>query len=171
MENNYVVYHLHSDISNGVTSIDSVTKFTQYVQRAKECGMKALAFSEHGSVMNWLNKKEEIEALGISNQENFILKENDMDKRYAITMIALTPCNKQPRLYALGFTESDGDRMIPILCDYYNDTVWTFTDIESAKEVWNRYKNRLFERYHIQKHNVFISELKMTIDKVEELGE
>lgn len=29
MENNYVVYHLHSDISNGVTSIDSVTKFTQ----------------------------------------------------------------------------------------------------------------------------------------------
>lgn len=56
MENNYVVYHLHSDISNGVTSIDSVTKFTQYVQRAKECGMKALAFSEHGSVMNWLNK-------------------------------------------------------------------------------------------------------------------
>ena len=65
MENNYVVYHLHSDISNGVTSIDSVTKFTQYVQRAKECGMKALAFSEHGSVMNWLNKKEEIEAQGM----------------------------------------------------------------------------------------------------------
>lgn len=24
---NYVVYHLHSDLSNGVTNVDSVTKF------------------------------------------------------------------------------------------------------------------------------------------------
>ena len=28
---NYTVYHLHSDLSNGVTNIDSVTKFTEYV--------------------------------------------------------------------------------------------------------------------------------------------
>lgn len=96
-----------------------------------------------------------------------------MNKKYVISMMALTPCNKQPRLYVLGFTESDGDKMIPILCDYYNDTVWTFSDIESAKEIWNRYKNRLFERYgdRIQKKNIFISELKMTIDKVEDMGE
>lgn len=63
--NNYVVYHLHSDLSNGVTSIDSVTKFKQYVDRAKECGMTALAFSEHGSVFSWLDKKETIEKAGM----------------------------------------------------------------------------------------------------------
>ena len=29
---NYVVYHLHSDLSNGVTNIDSVTKYKEYVE-------------------------------------------------------------------------------------------------------------------------------------------
>ena len=31
MEKNYVVYHLHSMLSNGVTNIDSVTKYNEYV--------------------------------------------------------------------------------------------------------------------------------------------
>lgn len=62
---NYVVYHLHSDLSNGVTNIDSVTKFGEYITRAKECGMKAMAFSEHGSVFEWYHKKVAIEAAGM----------------------------------------------------------------------------------------------------------
>lgn len=62
---NYVVYHLHSDLSNGVTNIDSVTKFNQYVEYAKELGMKALAFSEHGSVFEWMHKKQAIEQAGM----------------------------------------------------------------------------------------------------------
>jgi len=33
---NYVVYHLHSDLSNGVTNVDSVTKFKEYIEKAKE---------------------------------------------------------------------------------------------------------------------------------------
>lgn len=62
---NYVVYHLHSDLSNGVTNIDSVTKFGQYIDKAKECGMTALGFSEHGSVFEWWHKKQAIEAAGM----------------------------------------------------------------------------------------------------------
>ena len=62
---NYVVYHLHSDLSNGVTNIDSVTKFKEYITRAKELGMKALGFSEHGSVFEWYHKKEAIEEAGM----------------------------------------------------------------------------------------------------------
>ena len=62
---NYVVYHLHSDLSNGVTNIDSVTKFKEYIARAKELGMKALGFSEHGSVFEWYHKKEAIEEAGM----------------------------------------------------------------------------------------------------------
>ena len=60
--NNYVVYHLHSDLSNGITNIDSVTKFQEYVEAAKELGMKALGFSEHGSILEWVKKKQTIEA-------------------------------------------------------------------------------------------------------------
>ena len=63
--NNYVIYHLHSDLSNGVTNVDSVTKFGQYVDRAKECGMAALGFSEHGSIFEWWHKKCAIEAAGM----------------------------------------------------------------------------------------------------------
>jgi DNA polymerase-3 subunit alpha len=62
---NYVIYHLHSDLSNGVTNVDSVTKFGQYVERASECGMKALGFSEHGSVFEWWHKKCAIEGAGM----------------------------------------------------------------------------------------------------------
>ena len=63
--NNYVVYHLHSDLSNGVTNVDSVTKFGEYIDRAKECGMRAMAFSEHGSVFEWYHKKIGIEEAGM----------------------------------------------------------------------------------------------------------
>ena len=65
MNNNFVCYHLHSDLSNGVTNIDSVTKYQQYIERAKELGMKAMAFSEHGSLFNWYHKKCDIEAAGM----------------------------------------------------------------------------------------------------------
>lgn len=65
MQDNYCVYHLHSDLSNAVTNIDSTTKFYEYVEAAKECGMKALAFSEHGSVFEWWHKKQAIEAAGL----------------------------------------------------------------------------------------------------------
>jgi hypothetical protein len=94
-----------------------------------------------------------------------------MKTKYVISMIAQTSWDEQPRLYCLGFTGFD--IMIPILCDYDDNDVWTFSDIETAKEVWNKYKDRLFERYGecIQKKNIFISEIKMTIDKVENLGE
>ena len=45
---NYTIFHLHSDLSNGVTNIDSVTKYNQYIEQAKKLDMTAMAFSEHG---------------------------------------------------------------------------------------------------------------------------
>ena len=62
----YTVYHLHSDLSNGVTNIDSVTKYKEYVDYAKSLGMTALAFAEHGNVFEWVHKKESIEAAGMN---------------------------------------------------------------------------------------------------------
>jgi DNA polymerase-3 subunit alpha len=65
MSNNYLVYHLHSDFSNCITNIDSATKVEMYVQKAKELGMNALALSEHGSFLNWYEKKKQIESAGL----------------------------------------------------------------------------------------------------------
>lgn len=59
------IYHLHSDYSSCTTNIDSVTKIEMYVDMAKKCGMSALAFSEHGNILNWATKKSLIEAAGM----------------------------------------------------------------------------------------------------------
>lgn len=53
---NYTIIHLHSDLSNGITNIDSITKFEEYIVKAKENNMKAIAFTEHGNCFNWYKK-------------------------------------------------------------------------------------------------------------------
>lgn len=45
--------------------MDSVTKYGEYIERAKALGMKALGFSEHGSLFEWYHKKTAIEAAGM----------------------------------------------------------------------------------------------------------
>lgn len=52
-------------LSNAVTNIDSVTTYKDYVKRAKECGMTALAFTEHGNIFEWVHKKIAIEEAGM----------------------------------------------------------------------------------------------------------
>ena len=64
-DKNYTVLHCHTMLSNGVTNIDSVTKYTDYINKAVECDMKALAFSEHGSFFEYLHKKEACEKAGL----------------------------------------------------------------------------------------------------------
>ena len=81
-EKNYTVLHLHSDLSNGVTNIDSVTKYDEYIDYAHSLGMTAMAFSEHGSVFQWLKKKNHIEELGMKyiHAEEFYLTEKLLDE-------------------------------------------------------------------------------------------
>ena len=85
MNNNYVVYHLHSMLSNGVTNIDSVTKYTEYVDYAKSLGMKAMAFSEHGCIFEWVHKKEYIEKSNmkyIHSSEVYLTEDNDNENKH-----------------------------------------------------------------------------------------
>lgn len=79
---NYTVLHLHSDLSSGVTNIDSVTKYNEYIDYAASLGMKAMAFSEHGSVFQFLKKKEAIEkhSMKYIHAEEFYVTENLYDK-------------------------------------------------------------------------------------------
>lgn len=65
MEKFYTLTHLHSEFSNGTTNIDSVTKYEDYIKRAKSEGMKAIAFTEHGNTFGWVKKKETCEKYGL----------------------------------------------------------------------------------------------------------
>ena len=79
---NYTILHLHSMLSNGVTNIDSVTPYDQYIDKAHELGMGAMAFSEHGSVLGWVKKKLHMEELGMKyiHAEEFYLT-NTLDEK------------------------------------------------------------------------------------------
>lgn len=52
-------------LSNGTTNIDSITSFGEYVKAAKESDMKAICFTEHGNIFEFIHKKEEIEKSGM----------------------------------------------------------------------------------------------------------
>ncbi len=61
MSNNYVVYHLHTENS----LLDSCTNYKLYVDKAVELGQKAICFTEHGDIYNWIEKKMYCEEKGI----------------------------------------------------------------------------------------------------------
>lgn len=79
MENNYTILHLHSMDSNPYSGleVDSITPFQSYIDKAKECGMKAIAFTEHGAVLHNVAKKQSCEKVGIKyiNAEEFYVTE------------------------------------------------------------------------------------------------
>lgn len=64
MSNTYSILHCHSDLSTGTTNIDSVTKYKDYIKKAKEDNLYNISFSEHGNIYNWYYKKQAIESVG-----------------------------------------------------------------------------------------------------------
>ena len=62
---NYTMLHSHTELSTGTTNIDSVTKAIDYIKRASELGMKAIAFTEHGNLLDWSKKKRLCEEYGL----------------------------------------------------------------------------------------------------------
>ena len=56
--NNYTAFHLHDDTSNCNGFADSCTKYDEYIKLAKRDGMKAIAFSNHGGIYDWVKKKQ-----------------------------------------------------------------------------------------------------------------
>lgn len=64
-ENTYVVYHLHDDTTNADGFADSCSKYTEYIDLAKKQGMTAIAFSNHGTIYDWIKKKQACDKAGI----------------------------------------------------------------------------------------------------------
>lgn len=58
---NYVAYHVHTELS----LLDSATKFQDYIDAAVRYGHRAIAFTEHGNVYQWVQKKMACDKVGI----------------------------------------------------------------------------------------------------------
>ena len=174
---NYTVLHLHSDMSNGVTNIDSVTKYIEYIKRAEELDMKAMAFSEHGSVFAWDLKKEDMEKHGlkyIHAEEFYVTKTADEKIRdnWHCLLIAKNwdGVREINKLASISFSRNDGH--------YYYAPRITFDDLlhtsdniiistaclggilnRASKDIQERFIKFLSENKHrcfleIQHHNV-----------------
>ena len=84
MSDNYTILHLHSMDSNPYSGleIDSVTNFEKYIPRLKECGMKAVAFTEHGCMLHNVAKKQLCDKNGIKliqAEEFYVTEKLDPD--------------------------------------------------------------------------------------------
>lgn len=84
MEKNWTVLHLHSMDSNPYSGleVDSITPFQAYIEKAKECGMRAIAFTEHGSLLHNVAKKQACEKAGIKyihGMEAYVTEKIDID--------------------------------------------------------------------------------------------
>ena len=58
---NYTVCHLHTEDS----LLDSCTNYKPYVDKAVELGQTAIAFTEHGNLYNWIEKKMYVNSKGL----------------------------------------------------------------------------------------------------------
>ena len=135
MNDNYVVWHLHSDLSNGITNVDSVTKYNEYVDYAASLGMKAIGFSEHGCIFEWVHKKQAIEAAGMKYLhcvEAYLTEDNDANEKhrdnYHCVLIAKNydGVKELNKLVSASFNRSD--------YHYYYTPRITFNELFSASD-------------------------------------
>lgn len=116
---NLTVLHLHSMDSNPYSGleVDSITPFQAYIDKAKECGMKSIAFTEHGAVLHNVAKKQACEKAGIKyiNAEEFyvtekIEKDNLVRDNYHCCLYAknLDGVKELNKLSSISFNRDDG---------------------------------------------------------------
>ncbi len=102
-------------LSNGITNIDSVTKFQSYIEYSKMNGMHSLGFSEHGSTFEWWHKKCAIEEAGmryLHSIEMYITESLDEKVRdnYHCILIAANydGFRELNKLISISFNRDDG---------------------------------------------------------------
>ena len=78
MNDNYVCYHLHTEDS----LLDSCTNYKLYVDKAVELDQKAIGFSEHSNIYNWIEKKMYANSKGLKYlHECEVYLTVDLDKK------------------------------------------------------------------------------------------
>lgn len=164
---NYTPYHIHTMLSNGVTNIDSITDFHAYIDKAKEYGMKAFAFSEHGSLFAWLKKKEYIESCGMKyiHAVEAYLTEDNNDKPHMLSgvdVLASGIAKKEVRINFYNYTTREDGGLLVTIDDPLNplNGKTVLVDPTTVKD----------EGYKKQKDNYHIVLIAKNYDGVKELN-
>lgn len=159
----YTPYHIHSMLSNGITNIDSITDFHDYVDRAKELGMKAFAFSEHGSIFAWLKKKEYIESCGmkyIHSIEAYLTEDNEETAHIFSAVDLVSSTKGKAKGIRIQFSKS-----------WKSDDGKTLAeDLETGKTIWIDPDTIKDEGYKKTRDNYHIILIAKNYDGVKELN-
>ncbi len=133
MEYNYTMLHCHTMYGNG-SFIDSTATYEQYIDRAKELGMSAIAITEHGMVVSWYKKKTYCESQGLKyiHAQEFYVTETLNEKvrdnyhccLYAKNFEGFKELNK---LSSKSFNRKEENRF------YYNPRI-TFDELTSTSD-------------------------------------
>lgn len=142
MDQFYTVHHLHDDTSNCNGFADSCSNFKEYIKLAKKQNMKAIAFSNHGGIYDWIKKKQECDKAGIKyihGIELYLCRELTDDDRgghiglYAKNFQGVLELNSLISLStSKGINEDNSDRHM-----YYNPRI-------SLAELMNTSDNIIF---------------------------
>lgn len=57
--------HMHDMVSNGLHYFEVCNKYSEYIQYSVENGIKSIAVTNHGTVVNWISHKLEAEKYGL----------------------------------------------------------------------------------------------------------
>jgi len=80
----FIIYHCHTDYSNTNGYSDSCTSYKEYIKLAKKYDMKAIAFSEHGNIADWVKKKQDCDKAKIKyihGAELYLCTKLEVDER------------------------------------------------------------------------------------------
>ena len=83
--------HLHTDRSNSILT-DSPNNLHDYINKAKEIGLKGIIFTEHGNCISWYHKKKYLEENGfkyIHAVEGYVCSDIESKESYHILVYAL----------------------------------------------------------------------------------
>jgi len=137
-----IYYHVHSDLSNATTVIDSITKYQEYIEKAKNYGCKALGFSEHGNIFEWWHKKCAIEKSGMKYihgfeayvTESINLEDKKRDNYHVILMAKNYEGFKEINLLASkSFNRSDV-KVIDNIERYYYSPRITYDELKATSD-------------------------------------
>ncbi|MDY7043727.1 PHP domain-containing protein [Virgibacillus sp. M23] len=128
----YTAIHLHTDLSNQ-NMVEVVNTYKQYVDKAVEMGHKAIAFTEHGNVLSWFDKKTYAESNGlkyIHGSEVYVTMTLEEKKRDNFHMILLAKNHEGfkelNKMVSTGF-DREGNNF------YYNPRI-SWEDIKNTSE-------------------------------------
>lgn len=117
-------------LSNATTVMDSVTSYNDYITRASELGMKAIAFTEHGNVLSWYAKKKACEEAGlkyIHGVEAYVTKTFDEKIRDNHHVVLLAKnydgVRELNRLISMSFNRSDVKVIDDVERFYFNPRI------------------------------------------------